>query len=79
MRKTHGGVRQYSVATLLSLPFFPSMADAGQFSIIDDKDATVVYTGTWVTGGTTHEHAGTVSSSVKVGDSFLVPFTGTCF
>ncbi|KAJ7843068.1 hypothetical protein B0H14DRAFT_2779319 [Mycena olivaceomarginata] len=53
------------------------MADAGQFTIIDDKDATVVYTGTWVTGGTTHEHAGTVSSSVKVGDSFLVPFTGS--
>ncbi|KAF7368311.1 Amidohydro-rel domain-containing protein [Mycena venus] len=47
------------------------------FTIIDDRDPTVTYTGTWAPGGTTHEHAGTVSSSVKVGNHFSVPFTGT--
>ncbi|KAJ6598184.1 hypothetical protein DFH09DRAFT_54413, partial [Mycena vulgaris] len=47
------------------------------FIIIDDRDPTVTYKGTWVVGGTTHEHSGTVSSSVAAGDSFTVPFTGT--
>ncbi|KAJ7489120.1 hypothetical protein FB451DRAFT_1553002 [Mycena latifolia] len=46
-------------------------------SIIDDRASTVSYTGTWVVGGTSHEHAGTVSSSVNAGDHFSVPFTGT--
>ncbi|KAJ7699220.1 hypothetical protein B0H17DRAFT_1328265 [Mycena rosella] len=46
-------------------------------SVIDDRDPTVSYTGTWVVGGTSHEHDGTVSSSLNVGDSFSVPFTGT--
>ncbi|KAJ7489122.1 hypothetical protein FB451DRAFT_1223791 [Mycena latifolia] len=47
------------------------------YTIIDDQDPAVSYTGTWVVGGTTHEHDGTVSSSVKAGDHFSVPFTGT--
>ncbi|KAJ7220768.1 hypothetical protein GGX14DRAFT_675942 [Mycena pura] len=47
------------------------------FSIIDDRDPSVQYTGTWVVGGTSHEYAGTVSSSLKSGDHFQVPFTGT--
>ncbi|KAJ7722877.1 hypothetical protein DFH07DRAFT_971754 [Mycena maculata] len=47
------------------------------YTVIDDRDSTVTYTGTWVVGGTTHEHSGTVSSSVNVGDHFSVPFTGT--
>ncbi|KAJ7267181.1 hypothetical protein C8J57DRAFT_361033 [Mycena rebaudengoi] len=46
-------------------------------TIIDDQDKSVSYTGTWVVGGTANEHAGTVSSSLKVGDRFSVPFTGT--
>ncbi|KAF8176343.1 hypothetical protein K438DRAFT_1979137 [Mycena galopus ATCC 62051] len=47
------------------------------FDIIDDQDPSVKYTGTWVVGGTVHEHDDTVSSSVQVGNNFLVPFTGT--
>ncbi|KAJ7446594.1 hypothetical protein FB451DRAFT_1537538 [Mycena latifolia] len=47
------------------------------YSIVDDRDPTVSYTGTWVVGGTSHEHDGTVSSSVNAGDHFSVPFTGT--
>lgn len=44
---------------------------------IDDRDLTAVsYIGTWVVGGTEHEHDGTVSSSTHVGDSFTVTFTG---
>ncbi|KAJ7677878.1 hypothetical protein DFH06DRAFT_561839 [Mycena polygramma] len=47
-------------------------------TIIDDRDLTAVsYTGTWVVGGTVHEHAGTVSSSVNVGDHFSVAFIGS--
>ncbi|KAK7023159.1 Amidohydro-rel domain-containing protein, partial [Favolaschia claudopus] len=34
------------------------------------------YSGTWTPGGTKNEHGGTVSSSLKVGDHFTVPFTG---
>jgi hypothetical protein len=48
-----------------------------EFTVIDDQDPSITYTGTWVVGGTSHEHAGTVSSSVKVGNHFSVPFTGT--
>ncbi|KAJ6606866.1 hypothetical protein B0H10DRAFT_2074100 [Mycena sp. CBHHK59/15] len=55
--------------SLLSMPF--------SATIIDDRNSTVTYTGTWVVGGTTNEHDDTVSSSVKVGDKFTVPFTGT--
>ncbi|KAJ7768049.1 hypothetical protein B0H14DRAFT_3895021 [Mycena olivaceomarginata] len=47
------------------------------FTLIDDRDPSVTYTGTWVPGGTTHEKDGTVSSSVKAGDHFSLPFTGT--
>ncbi|KAJ7347246.1 hypothetical protein DFH08DRAFT_1080311 [Mycena albidolilacea] len=47
------------------------------FTLIDDRDPSVAYTGTWVPGGTTHEKDGTVSSSVKAGDHFSLPFTGT--
>ncbi|KAF7332917.1 Amidohydro-rel domain-containing protein [Mycena venus] len=50
---------------------------ASTFSIVDDRDPSIVYTGTWVVGGTSHENGNTVSSSVKVGDHFSVPFTGT--
>ncbi|KDR79448.1 hypothetical protein GALMADRAFT_277838 [Galerina marginata CBS 339.88] len=47
-------------------------------SIIDDQDhSRVQYTGNWVRGGTSHEHAGTVASSTTVGDSFTVAFNGT--
>ncbi|KAJ7244454.1 hypothetical protein C8J57DRAFT_1363865 [Mycena rebaudengoi] len=47
------------------------------FSIIDDRDPRITYTGTWNLGGTPNEHNGTVSSSIKVGNHFSVPFTGT--
>ncbi|KAJ7835792.1 hypothetical protein B0H13DRAFT_2107795 [Mycena leptocephala] len=47
------------------------------FFIIDDRDPKITYTGTWNLGGTAHEHNGTVSSSIKVGNYFSVPFTGT--
>ncbi|KAF7368508.1 Amidohydro-rel domain-containing protein [Mycena venus] len=47
------------------------------FSIIDDRDPTITYTGTWNLGGATNEHNGTVSSSINVGNHFSVPFTGT--
>ncbi|KAJ7234757.1 hypothetical protein B0H12DRAFT_1327620 [Mycena haematopus] len=53
------------------------MAAAAAFTIIDDQDPTVKYTGTWSVGGTTHEHDDTVTSSVVAGNNFLVPFTGT--
>lgn len=45
---------------------------------IDDRDLSkVTYTGTWVVGGTSHEYAGTVSSSTNVGDYFTLSFKGT--
>ncbi|KAJ7909456.1 hypothetical protein B0H13DRAFT_2272873 [Mycena leptocephala] len=47
------------------------------FFIIDDRDPKITYTGTWNLGGTAHEHNGTVSSSIKVGNHFSVPFSGT--
>ncbi|KAJ7619665.1 hypothetical protein FB45DRAFT_162416 [Roridomyces roridus] len=46
-------------------------------SLIDDQDPSITYTGSWVVGGTIHEHDDTVSSSTKVGDHFSVPFQGT--
>ncbi|KAK7052079.1 Amidohydro-rel domain-containing protein [Favolaschia claudopus] len=46
-------------------------------TIIDDRDVSVKYSGTWTPGGTKNEHGGTVSSSLKVGDHFTVPFSGT--
>ncbi|KAJ6606870.1 hypothetical protein B0H10DRAFT_2195223, partial [Mycena sp. CBHHK59/15] len=45
-------------------------------TIIDDRSATVAYTGTWVVGGTTNEWNDTVSSSVKAGDKITVLFIG---
>ncbi|KAF8198771.1 hypothetical protein K438DRAFT_1966735 [Mycena galopus ATCC 62051] len=47
------------------------------FSLIDDRDPKITYTGTWNLGGTPNEHNGTVSSSTKVGNHFSVPFTGS--
>ncbi|KAJ6505253.1 hypothetical protein C8R45DRAFT_972159 [Mycena sanguinolenta] len=47
------------------------------FSLIDDQDPKITYTGTWNLGGTPNEHNSTVSSSIKVGNHFSVPFTGT--
>ncbi|KAJ7628327.1 hypothetical protein FB45DRAFT_1003995 [Roridomyces roridus] len=47
------------------------------FTLIDDQDSSVSYKGTWVVGGTAHEYKSTVASSVTVGDTFTVPFTGT--
>ncbi|KAJ7100806.1 hypothetical protein B0H15DRAFT_461899 [Mycena belliarum] len=47
------------------------------YTIIDDRDKRVSYTGSWVVGGTSRERGGTVSSSLKVGDRFVVPFTGS--
>ncbi|KAJ7439701.1 hypothetical protein B0H11DRAFT_1828619 [Mycena galericulata] len=47
------------------------------FSLIDDRDPSVTYVGTWVIGGTIHEYDDTVTSSLNVGDHFSVPFTGT--
>ncbi|KAF7342439.1 Amidohydro-rel domain-containing protein [Mycena venus] len=44
------------------------------FTFIDDRDPTINYTGTWNQGSTGND---TVSSSIKVGDHFSVPFTGT--
>ncbi|KAF5360318.1 hypothetical protein D9758_009120 [Tetrapyrgos nigripes] len=51
----------------------------GQTTIaIDDRNTQAVsYTGDWIQGGTEHEHAGTVTSSTTVGDSFTVTFIGT--
>jgi hypothetical protein len=46
------------------------------FFIIDDRDPKITYTGTWNLGGTAHEYNGTVSSSIKVGNHFSVPFSG---
>ncbi|KAF7324609.1 hypothetical protein MKEN_00502200 [Mycena kentingensis (nom. inval.)] len=43
---------------------------------IDDRDGSVAYTGAWDKGGTAREYQGTVSSSLKVGDSFVVSFSG---
>lgn len=47
-------------------------------TIIDDSDPSQVkYDGAgWTKGGTSHENAGTVTSSTEVGDSFTVTFTG---
>ncbi|KAJ6548798.1 hypothetical protein B0H19DRAFT_1265590 [Mycena capillaripes] len=51
---------------------------APKFRTIDDQDPTVNYTGTWVfAGGPDAEYNATHSSSVVVGDFFIVPFTGT--
>ncbi|KAJ7355308.1 hypothetical protein DFH08DRAFT_803351 [Mycena albidolilacea] len=47
------------------------------FSLIDDRDPKISYTGTWNLGGSPNEHNSTVSSSIKVGNHFSVPFTGT--
>ncbi|KAJ6573436.1 hypothetical protein DFH09DRAFT_1362082 [Mycena vulgaris] len=47
------------------------------FSLIDDRDPKITYTGTWNLGGSPNEHNSTVSSSIKVGNHFSVPFTGT--
>ncbi|KAJ7899302.1 hypothetical protein B0H14DRAFT_3124257 [Mycena olivaceomarginata] len=47
------------------------------FSFIDDRDPKITYTGTWNLGGSPNEHNSTVSSSIKVGNHFSVPFTGT--
>ncbi|KAJ7699221.1 hypothetical protein B0H17DRAFT_305592 [Mycena rosella] len=57
--------------------WIPMSSSATFSTIIDDRDSTVSYTGTWVVGGTSHENDGTVSSSVKAGDHLSVPFTGT--
>jgi hypothetical protein len=61
-----------SGACATHLSFSSTMA----FSIIDDRDPKITYTGTWNLGGTANEHNGTVSSSIKVGNHFSVPFTG---
>ncbi|KAF8800069.1 hypothetical protein BYT27DRAFT_7227583 [Phlegmacium glaucopus] len=46
-------------------------------TIIDDQDLThVKYNGTWLRGGSSHEHDETVASSTQVNDSFTVSFTG---
>ncbi|RDB16586.1 hypothetical protein Hypma_002823 [Hypsizygus marmoreus] len=47
-------------------------------TFIDDQDLSkVVYTGTWIKGGSPSEHAETVASSTNVGDYFTVTFRGT--
>ncbi|KAF8900744.1 hypothetical protein CPB84DRAFT_1847193 [Gymnopilus junonius] len=44
---------------------------------IDDHDLThITYKGTWVQGGSIHDHDETVSSSTNVGDYFNVRFSG---
>jgi len=45
---------------------------------IDDQDGShVTYVGNWVHGGTPNkEYAGTVASSTRVNDSFIVAFKG---
>jgi hypothetical protein len=46
-------------------------------STIDDRDLTAIsYSGSWDVGGMAKEHAGTVTSSKNVGDSFTISFTG---
>ncbi|KAF9021346.1 hypothetical protein BDZ89DRAFT_1163823 [Hymenopellis radicata] len=49
----------------------------GDYTAIDDRDSAVVRTGSWVDGGTEHEHDSTVSSSKNEGDYLTVTFTGT--
>ncbi|KDR79446.1 hypothetical protein GALMADRAFT_243530 [Galerina marginata CBS 339.88] len=47
-------------------------------TVIDDQDLTrVKYTGTWVRGGSAHEHDETVASTANVGDYLTVKFKGT--
>ncbi|KAF8992157.1 hypothetical protein BDQ17DRAFT_1413467 [Cyathus striatus] len=47
-------------------------------TIIDDQDKSkVTYNGNWIKGGSSAEYAGTVASSTRVGDSFIVSFSGT--
>jgi hypothetical protein len=66
------------VATRLSLSFFIMPPSTSSSTIIDDRDASVTFNGTWIVGGSSKEHDGTVSSSQKAGDKFSVPFTGMC-
>ncbi|KAF9448077.1 hypothetical protein P691DRAFT_801365 [Macrolepiota fuliginosa MF-IS2] len=43
---------------------------------VDDRDTRVQFTGVWPLGGSPNEYKETVSSSTRVGDSFVVPFYG---
>ncbi|EKM75600.1 hypothetical protein AGABI1DRAFT_132137 [Agaricus bisporus var. burnettii JB137-S8] len=43
---------------------------------IDDRDTRVRFRGDWRIGGTPGDFNGTVSSSTRVGDSFVIPFYG---
>ncbi|KAJ3575342.1 hypothetical protein NP233_g1170 [Leucocoprinus birnbaumii] len=43
---------------------------------IDDRDPRVSYSGNWTAGGTPSDFNGTLSSSTRVGDFFVVPFWG---
>ncbi|KAJ7040937.1 hypothetical protein C8F04DRAFT_185654 [Mycena alexandri] len=54
-----------------------SSSSSSPFTLINDQDSQVTYSGTWPVGGTSHEYDGTVTSSVNVGDSFTVSFSGT--
>ncbi|KAJ7265130.1 hypothetical protein C8J57DRAFT_1622198 [Mycena rebaudengoi] len=78
------GVEQYkrkdgkrSEAKVWQCPAYISFSCAINFTLIDDRDLKITYTGTWNLGGTPNEHNGTVSSSIKVGNHFSVPFSGT--
>ncbi|KAF7313937.1 hypothetical protein HMN09_00552000 [Mycena chlorophos] len=49
----------------------------GSYTILDDQDPSVVYTGSWKVGGTSHEYEDTVTSSTTVGDFYVLTFNGT--
>jgi hypothetical protein len=70
--------RQCTAAILLANCFMKhtSFSSPMSFSLIDDRDPKITYTGTWNLGGSPNEHNSTVSSSIKVGNHFSVPFTG---
>ncbi|EIW78676.1 hypothetical protein CONPUDRAFT_60819 [Coniophora puteana RWD-64-598 SS2] len=44
---------------------------------IDDRDASIRYSGSWITSGTYPEYKNTTSASTQIGDTATFAFTGT--
>jgi len=61
-----------------SLWYITSISPPMTTQTIDDQDGShVTYVGNWVHGGMPNkEYAGTVASSTRVNDSFIVAFKG---
>ncbi|KAJ7923484.1 hypothetical protein B0H13DRAFT_2402354 [Mycena leptocephala] len=53
------------------------MSSSSMSKIVDDRDPTISYTGTWLTGGTLSENDNTVTFTWTAGSSFSLPFSGT--